>query len=159
MSTNSNAKMKLILKDKFNRQYRVYHGTLENAPCYGMHLIAWGEMVEKGWAMPWQGWQTASKVVCPLDPESGKPVGYICYQDGDGGGVWLTMTYVAPSYRGRGLHKSMYNLFEQLQVERNRTGISSLVHVNNTVAIKNIQETGRELLYYKAHKVLPGGGQ
>ena len=70
---------------------------------------------------------------------------------------WLTMTYVSPSYRGRGLHKAMYNLFEQIQIERGKTGISSLVHVNNTVAIKNIQETGRELLYYKAHKVLPGG--
>ena len=116
--------MKLILKDKHNRQYKIYSGPLENSPCYGMHLIAWGEMVEKGWAMPWQGWRTDSKVVCPIDPESNKPVGYIVYQDGDGGAVWLTMTYVSPSYRGRGLHKAMYNLFEQIQIERGKTGRS-----------------------------------
>jgi len=123
-----------------------------------MHLIAWAEMVDKGWAQPIQGWQSTSKVVAVIDPESNKCVGYLCYQDGDAETVWITLTSVVPSYRGRGLHKAMYVLFESIQVERGKKSISSLVHVNNDVAIKNVKETGRELLYYKAYKELPRGG-
>lgn len=144
------------LKDKLNKDYKVYHGPLENSPCYAMHLRAFADLVEKGWANPWQGWMTSAKVVAPIDPESGLCAGYILYQDGEPNLVWLTMAYVDPAYRGRGLHKIMYDVFESIQIERGKTGISSLVHVNNTHAIKNIKETGRELLYYKAHKILPG---
>ena len=147
--------MKLRVKDKHNREYRVYHGPLDNSPCYGMHLSAWAEMIEKGWALPIQGWQASSKAVAISDPESGKCVGYICYQDGDSETVWLTLTYVIPSYRGRGLHRAMYYVFEQIQIERGKNSISSLVHVNNEYAIKNIKETGRELICYKAYKELP----
>ena len=63
--------MKLRVKDKHNREYRVYHGPLDNSPCYGMHLSAWAEMIEKGWALPIQGWQASSKAVAISDPESG----------------------------------------------------------------------------------------
>lgn len=156
MNTDSNLRMKKV-KDKFDKIYRLYHGPLDNSPCYAMHLKAYAEMIEKGWASPWQGWMASSKVVAAIDPESDKCAGYICYQDGEPNLVWLTMAYVDPVYRGRGLHKALYDKFENIQIERNKAGISSLVHVNNNVAIKNIQETGRELLYYKAHKVLPGG--
>lgn len=143
------------IKDKLNKTYKVYHGPLDNSPCYSLHLRVWAEMIDKGWAMPWQGWMTASRAIAIIDPESDKCAGYVSWQDGDNGVVWITMTYVVLAYRGRGLHQTLYNLCEAVQIERKKTGISSLVHVNNEHAIRNIKETGRELLYYKAHKILP----
>jgi GNAT superfamily N-acetyltransferase len=117
-------------------------------PLYTFFLRQQAELIESGLSYPQTSWndETCGAIFAE---ENGQIVGHIVYDiEKQPGALWITLSAVESSYRGRGIYHLMHKHFENLAREKNCWYIASHVHIKNSTRLKSAEKEGMKPIFY-----------
>ena len=140
--------------DKLGNEIKIFRtDQLGMSPIYTFFLRQMAELIDKGFGTSTTTWddKTCGAVYAEQD---GKILGHIVYDTNKPGHLWITLSAVDETCRGRGIYTILHKYFEQTAKEKGCQYISSYVHVKNLVRQKSAEKVGmKPLFYYMIKKI------
>jgi GNAT superfamily N-acetyltransferase len=123
-------------------------------PLYSFFLRQQAELIESGLSYPRTSWNDNSCGAIFAE-EEGKIIGHIVYDtEKQPDALWITLSAVESSCRGRGIYHLMHKHFEVLAKEKGCWYIASHVHINNSTRLKSAEKEGmKPIFYFMAKKI------
>ena len=129
--------------------------TLAMSPIYTFFLRATADLIDAGHAWPLTSWSDdlCEAVYAELD---GEIIGHIVYSKEklDKKILWITLSAVAPEYRGRGIYKILHGHFENIARDLDCLYVASQVHKNNTARLRSAAKEGMTPTFHTMGKRL-----
>jgi GNAT superfamily N-acetyltransferase len=140
--------------DKLGNEIKIFRtDQLGMSPIYTFFLRQMAELIDKGFGTSTTSWddKTCGAVYAEQD---GKILGHIVYDTSKPGHLWITLSAVDETCRGRGIYTILHKYFEQTAKEKDCKYISSYVHVKNFVRQQSAEKVGmKPLFYYMIKKI------
>lgn len=124
--------------------------TLGHSPVYSFFLRHMSALIDNGHCFPITTWDD-DRCGAVYAQANGKVLGHIVYDTDNPnapGALWITLSAVDESCRGRGIYTILHKYFEQVAKERGCWSIASHVHVKNTVRLKSAESVGMKPVFY-----------
>jgi GNAT superfamily N-acetyltransferase len=139
--------------DKNGKAINIYRvDRIAMSPVYSFFLKQMAELIDNKHAYPMTTWDDNCGAV--YAEENGNVLGHIVYDLQKKDILWITLSAVDKSHRGRGIYTILHNHLEQTAKEINYNVIASHIHVNNTVRLASAEKAGmKPIYYYMAKKV------
>lgn len=140
-----------VEKDKLGTDINLRHSeTLAMSPIYSFFLRQMADLIDNGLNLPMTSWndKTCGAVYAEQD---GMILGHIVYSKEhieSKGYLWITLSAVEESYRGRGIYGLMHKHLESLAKELGCDAIASHVHVDNVIRINSCEQVGMKPIFY-----------
>lgn len=111
---------------------------------YTFFLRQNADLIDNKMAYPMITWEDTDGAVYVTQDD--KILGHIVYSIGGpskrDGMIWITLSAVDPSCRGRGIYTIMHKYFEQVGRDKGCTRLASLVHKRNSTRLKSAEKVG-----------------
>ncbi len=138
--------------DRLGNEVVIYHSeTLGMSPAYTFFLRQMALLIESGHAYPATKWDDDRCGVIFAVVNGDQVVGHIVYDRDNpvaSGALWITLSAVDETFRGRGIYKMLHKHFEDLAKSLKCWAIASHVHVNNIVRIKSCESVGLKPVFH-----------
>lgn len=142
-------------KDKAGNTLTIYQSLeLGMSPAFSCFLKHYAETIENGHAFPRTLWTDNTCGVIYAE-HNGKVVGQITYDKENGvspGALWIILSSVDESYRGKGIYKILHRYLDIFAKENKFTEVASFVHVKNENQIRALESVGKKPIFYVVGK-------
>lgn len=149
-------KILAIEKDKFGKEVEIKRvdKLFSHPPICSFFLKQQSKLVSNGHALPTPQLDdtTSGAIFAEAD---GEILGHIVYNHLEKRGqLWIVLSAVDESQRGRGIFTLMNKHFEELAKEKGCWYIASHIHVDNKIRLKSAEKVGMKPLFYFMFKRL-----
>ena len=134
--------------DKLGNEINIFRTDhVARSPIYTFFLRQMAELIDNGFGTAATVWndKTCGAVYAE---QNGKILGHIVYDTEKPERLWITLSAVDETCRGRGIYTILHKYFEQIAKEKGCQYISSYVHSKNLVRQKSAEKVGMKPFYY-----------
>jgi hypothetical protein len=140
-------------QDNQNNSIQIFRvDSIAMSPVYTFFIRQMAELIDKGFGFPVTSWDDSCGAVYAM--QDNKILGHIVYDSRKEGSLWITLSAVDESCRGRGIYTILHKYFEQTAREKKCWLISSHVHVKNSIRLKSAEKVGMKPVFYFMAKKL-----
>lgn len=141
--------------DKLGNEIQIMKtDTLGASPIYSFFLRQMAELIDAGYSLPVQTWDD-NKCGAIYATVNNKVIGHIVYEfKPDQNTLWITLSAVDSSCRGRGIYTILHKHFEAVAREMGCWAIASHVHKDNLIRQASCKQVGMKPIFYFMGKKL-----
>jgi hypothetical protein len=143
--------------DKAGNLLTVYKSKqLGMSPAYSFFVKSYSETVDLGFAYPVTSWDDNRCAIIYVK-DGNDIVGQITYDTNSPmspGLLWIVLSSVKQSHRGRGIYKLMHKYIDQIGKDGGYEGIASFVHVDNKAQLTALASVNKKPIFYMVGKTL-----
>lgn len=141
--------------DKLGNEIQIMKtDTLGMSPIYSFFLRQMADLIDSGFCFPVTTWDD-NKCGAVYATQNGKVLGHIVYEyRPNNKTLWITLSAVDSSCRGRGIYTILHKHFEAVAREMGCWAISSHVHKDNLVRQASCENVGMKPIFYFMGKKL-----
>jgi GNAT superfamily N-acetyltransferase len=141
--------------DKLGNEIQIMKtDTLGMSPIYSFFLRQMADLIDAGFCFPVTTWDD-NKCGAVYAIQDNKVLGHIVYEHRPHNNMlWITLSAVDSSCRGRGIYTILHKHFEAVAREMGCWAISSHVHKDNLVRQASCESAGMKPIFYFMGKKL-----
>lgn len=136
--------------DKAGSLLTVYKSEqLGMSPAYSFFLKHYAELIDAGLSFPITTWNDQCEILYVTEDEH--VVGQITFDLKNPtapGALWIVLSSIKESHRGRGIYKIMHRYIDQLAEQYGCHGVCSFVHVKNENQLRALESVGKKPVFY-----------
>lgn len=145
-----------VEKDKFGNDItiKIVDKLLSYSPLCAFFLKQQSKLLENGHSFPTPQLDDSTSGAVFAE-ENGEILGHIVFNHLEKRGtLWIILSAVDESQRGRGIYTMLHRYFEQVAKAKSCWYISSHIHIDNHVRLKSAEKVGMKPFFYFMFKRL-----